>query len=191
MATSIDKEEELTNKIKTAVKFEEQLNSPLSEVDKAEINEITSGLKDFLKKNEKFKVKESFLSKFIIPSFNLQVLGSAAASLVIGIFVGQQFLSESIKINETEFLTKSISFIEQEKLISLQDKLEPGKKLAFDINSNLLIILKMSELPINEENNCHKVELQINGLTKSNSLPLTACPKYSDGKKSWVLTDIQ
>ncbi len=191
MATNIDKEEELTNKIKTAVKFEEQINTPLSEVDKVEINEITIGLKDFLKKNEKFKVKESFLSKFSISFFNFQILGSAAASLVIGIFVGQQFLSETISTNESEFLTKSISFIEQDKLISLQDKLEPGKKLAFDINSNLLVILKMSELPISEENNCHEVEFQINGLTKNNSFPLIACPEYSDGKKSWVLTDIQ
>ena len=190
MATSIDKEEELTNKIKTAVKFEEQINSPLSEVDKAEINEITSGLKDFLKKNEKFKVKESFLSKFSIPSFNLQVLGSAAASLVIGIFVGQQFVPDFIKTNETEFLTKSVSFIEQEKLISLQDRLEPGKKLAFDINDSILFIIKMSDEPLKGKDSCHKVELKARGLTKSNSIDLIACSEKTDGKLKWKLQDI-
>lgn len=191
MADDIDKEKDLSQKIKTAVRFEEQLKTPLTEEDKIHINEITSDLVNFLKKNEQSEIKENFFSKFKLPSFNFQILGSAMASLAIGFFVGQQFLVENITPLENQFLTKSVDFIEQEKLISLVEQLEPGKKVAFDINDNILVIFSMSEDPIEERNDCHAVELQINGIAKNDSVELIACSKRKGNQIKWELLDIK
>ena len=191
MDNDLNKEKDLLKRIQTAVKFEKQLNTSLTEEDKIHINEITSELSEFVKKNRKSEVKRNFFSKLKLPSFNFQILGSAMASLAIGFFVGQQFLVEKITPLENQFLTKSVDFIEQEKLISLAEQLEPGKKVAFDINDNILVIFSMSEDPIEERNDCHAVEFQINGIAKNDSVELIACSEITNGITKWNLLDIK
>ena len=190
MADDIDKEKDLSQKIKTAVRFEEQLKTPLTEEDKIHINEITSDLANFLKKNEQSEIKENFFSKFKLPSFNFQILGSAVASLAIGFFVGQQFIFDQIIPQENKFLTKSVDFIEQEKLISLAEQLEPGKKLAIDLNENILLIFSMAKDPIANQQDCHIVNLEVQGIIKNDAIEMIACSHKSNNQIIWKLTDI-
>jgi len=181
-------DERLNKKLETAIKLEGHLKTPLSENDKVEINEIASELKNFVKKNKKFQIKDNIFSKLKFSFLNFQFFGTATASLFVGIFFGQQFLSDFENKNDN-LLTKSILLSEQEELISLQKKLEPGKKIAIDIN-NILLIFDMSKSPIEEESNCHKIDLEITGLTKSESIKLMACSEIIDDKVNWLLSDV-
>ena len=70
MDNDLNKEKDLLKRIKTAVKFEKQLNTPLTEEDKIHINEITSELSEFVKKNRKSEVKRNFFSKLKLPTLN-------------------------------------------------------------------------------------------------------------------------
>ncbi len=191
MDDDLNKEKDLLKRIQMAVKFEEQLNTPLTEEDKVHINEITSNLSEFVKKNRISNQKKGFFAGLELPNLNFRVISSAMASLAIGFVIGQQFLIEEIVPSNDQFLTKSVDLIEQEKLISLTEKLEPGKKLAIDLNNNILFIFSMAKEPIEDRENCHIVDLEINGITKNDSIQMIACASSEDNKGKWNLTDIK
>ena len=191
MDNDLNKEKDLLKRIQTAVKFEKQLNTSLTEEDKIHINEITSELSEFVKKNRKSEVKRNFFSKLKLPTLNFRIISSAMASLAIGFVIGQQFLIEEIVPSNDQFLPKSIDLIEKEKLISLAEKLEPGKRLAIDLNENILFTFSMSEKPIEGREKCHLVDLKISGLIKSDSVQMIACASSDDNKGKWNLTDIK
>ena len=111
------------------------------------------------------------------------------ASLAIGFVIGQQFLVEDFISTDDEFLTKSVDFIEQTELVSIIEKLEPGKRLGMDIG-NLLFIFSMAEKPIEGKEDCYNVDLQIEGLTKDDFVKMTACSFLEGNQIKWKLTDI-
>ena len=111
------------------------------------------------------------------------------ASLAIGFVIGQQFLVEDFISTVDEFLTKSVDFIEQTELVSIIEKLEPGKRLGMDIG-NLLFIFSMAEKPIEGKEDCYNVDLQIEGLTKDDFEKMTACSFLEGNQIKWKLTDI-
>ena len=191
MANDINEEKDLANKLKTAVKFEKEINSPLTEEDKAHINDITFNLKNTLQKNKSVKKKSTFFSNFSFTFLNFQVLGSATASLVIGFFVGQQFLTETIIPQNNQFLEKSLNNVDDAQLVSFLDKIEPGKKVSIDLNENIQIILDVSSEPVENSKNCHEVNFQILGLTKAQNIKMIACKNENQEDKTWQLKDLQ
>ena len=85
----------------------------MTEEDKIHINEITSELCEFVKKNRKSEVKRNFFSKLKLPTLNFRIISSAMASLAIGFVIGQSSIEEIVPSND-QFLPKSIDLIEKE-----------------------------------------------------------------------------
>ena len=157
-----------------------------------------SASKILYKKIKALKKKSTFFSNFSSTFLNFQVLGSATASLVIGFFVGQQFITETIIPQNNQFLEKSlneafigIGNIDDAQLVSFLDKIEPGKKVSIDLNENIQIILDVSSEPVENSKNCHEVNFQILGLTKAQNIKMIACTNENQEDKTWQLKDLQ
>ena len=193
MANELEKS--LSRDLKNAIKHENEINNLLSENDKADINEISSNLDIFLKKNKKKNNTINFINYLNPMKIKFKQISSFAATLVIGIFIGQQIIvynnvslntdlkNNSIQNDNDSFYTKSIYLPSISEISSLSNKLEPGKKIAIDFGDKVLFLFEMSELPIIENGNCYPLKLKIIGTVKSNIVDLKACKNSIDSNK--------
>ena len=129
-----------------------------------------------------------------------------AASLIVGIFVGSQFLGSNVNfLNSTqdnevaltqqnEIRTKNFTALSTDSSGNLSDliqEMNPGESLFIDLDENFKITFSIEDTIIINTDNCYILSILLESSSSSTKNNLKACKEMTFSGQSWVLSDIQ
>ena len=196
----------LDKDLKKAFLNKERLMAPLSEKEKEMADSINIDVESIIKSRKNVIAFPSIQKIFSTENVSFKNLSSMAASLIIGIFVGSQFLgnnvnflnsiqnNEATPIQQNEIRTKNFTALSTDSSGNLSDliqEMNPGESLFIDIDENFKITFSIKEEEIINMDKCHILSILLVGKNSSTINNLKACKEMTFSGQSWVLSDIQ
>ena len=196
----------LDKDLKRAFLNKERLMAPLSEKEKEMADSIDIDVESIMKSRKNVITFPSMQKIFSTENISLKSLSSMAASLIIGIFVGSQFLGSNVNfLNSTQdnevALTQqnqirnknftALSTDSSDNLSELIQKMNPGESLFIDVDKNFKITFSIKDEIIINTDNCYILSILLEGKKLSTINNLKACKEMTFSGHSWVLSDIQ
>tara|TARA_Y100001935_G_scaffold227466_1_gene205790 strand:- start:44 stop:652 length:609 start_codon:yes stop_codon:yes gene_type:complete len=196
----------LDKDLKKAFLNKERLMAPLSEKEKEMADSINIDVESIIKSRKNVIAFPSIQKIFSTENVSFKNLSSMAASLIIGIFVGSQFLgnnvnflnsiqnNEATPIQQNEIRTKNFTALSTDSSGNLSDliqEMNPGESLFIDIDENFKITFSIKEEEIINMDKCHILSILLVGKNSSTINNLKACKEMTFSGHSWVLSDIQ
>ena len=196
----------LDKDLKKAFLNKERLMAPLSEKEKEMADSIDIDVESIIKSRKNVIAFPSIQKIFSTENVSFKNLSSMAASLIIGIFVGSQFLgnnvnflnsiqnNEATPIQQNEIRTKNFTALSTDSSGNLSDliqEMNPGESLFIDIDENFKITFSIKEEEIINMDKCHILSILLVGKNSSTINNLKACKEMTFSGHSWVLSDIQ
>jgi len=200
------KNSRLDKDLKKAFLNKERLMAPLSEKEKEMADAIDIDVENIIKSRKNVIAFPSIQKIFSTENVSFKSLSSMAASLIIGIFVGSQFLgnnvnflnsiqnNEATSIQQNEIRTKNFTALSTDSSDNLSDliqEMNPGESLFIDVGENFKITFSIEDTKIINTDNCYILSILLEGKTLSTINNLKACKEMTFSGHSWVLSDIQ
>ena len=193
-----DLEKAFSNKVR--------LMTPLSEKEKEMADAIELDVESIIKSRKNIVAFPSIKKIFSAENISFKSLSSMAASLIIGIFVGSQFLgnnvnflnsiqnNEATSIQQNEIRTKNFTALStdsSDNLSELVQEMSPGESLFIDVDENFKITFSIEDTKIINTDNCYILSILLESSSSSTKNNLKACKEMTFSGQSWVLSDIQ
>lgn len=195
----------LDKDLQTAFLNKERLTRPLSDKEIEMSESINIDVEGIIKSRKNVVVFSSFKNLIRSQNISIQSLSSMAATLVIGIFIGSQFLGTDDNfinpIQETKTTTgqsdirtknfTALSTDESGDLSSRIQEINPGESFSINLSENLKMTFLIKKEKIKERENCHILTISLGGSTSSLIDNIKACKEMTFSGPSWVFSDIQ
>ena len=196
----------LDKDLKKAFLNKERLMAPLSEKEKEMADAIELDVESIIKSRKNVVAFPSIQKIFSTENVSFKSLGSMAASLIVGIFVGSQFLGSNINFlnsaqyndvaltQQNETRTKNFTALStdsSDNLSELIQEMNPGESLFIDVDKNFKITFSIEDTKIINTDNCYILSILLEGKNSSTINNLKACKEMTFSGHSWVLSDIQ
>ena len=196
----------LDKDLKKAFLNKERLMAPLSEKEKEMADSINIDVESIIKSRKNVIAFPSIQKIFSTENVSFKNLSSMAASLIIGIFVGSQFLgnnvnflnsiqnNEATPIQQNEIRTKNFTALSTDSSGNLSDliqEMNPGESLFIDLDENFKITFSIEDTIIINTDNCYILSILLESSSSSTKNNLKACKEMTFSGQSWVLSDIQ
>tara|TARA_B100000212_G_scaffold335037_1_gene306472 strand:+ start:916 stop:1524 length:609 start_codon:yes stop_codon:yes gene_type:complete len=196
----------LDKDLKKAFLNKERLMAPLSEKEKEMADSIDIDVERIIKSRKNVIAFPSIQKIFSAENVSFKSLGSMAASLIVGIFVGSQFLGSNVNfLNSTqdnevaltqqnEIRTKNFTALSTDSSGNLSDliqEMNPGESLFIDLDENFKITFSIEDTIIINTDNCYILSILLESSSSSTKNNLKACKEMTFSGQSWVLSDIQ
>ena len=196
----------LDKDLKKAFLNKERLMAPLSEKEKEMTDSIDIDVESIIKSRKNVIAFPSIQKIFSTENVSFKNLSSMAASLIIGIFVGSQFLgnnvnflnsiqnNEATPIQQNEIRTKNFTALStdsSDNLSELIQEMNPGESLFIDLDENFKITFSIEDTKIINTDNCYILSILLESSSSSTKNNLKACKEMTFSGQSWVLSDIQ
>ena len=196
----------LDKDLKKAFLNKERLMAPLSEKEKEMADSIDIDVESIIKSRKNVIAFPSIQKIFSTENVSFKNLSSMAASLIIGIFVGSQFLgnnvnflnsiqnNEATPIQQNEIRTKNFTALSTDSSGNLSDliqEMNPGESLFIDLDENFKITFSIEDTIIINTDNCYILSILLESSSSSTKNNLKACKEMTFSGHSWVLSDIQ
>tara|TARA_Y100001954_G_C15723555_1_gene559531 strand:- start:485 stop:1093 length:609 start_codon:yes stop_codon:yes gene_type:complete len=196
----------LDKDLKKAFLNKERLMAPLSEKEKEMADSIDIDVESIIKSRKNVIAFPSIQKIFSTENVSFKNLSSMAASLIIGIFVGSQFLgnnvnflnsiqnNEATPIQQNEIRTKNFTALSTDSSGNLSDliqEMNPGESLFIDLDENFKITFSIEDTIIINTDNCYILSILLESSSSSTKNNLKACKEMTFSGQSWVLSDIQ
>ena len=195
----------LDKDLQTAFLNKERLTRPLSDKEMEMTESINIDVEGIIKSRKNVVGFSSFKNLIRPQNISIQSLSSMAATLVIGIFIGSQFLGTDDNfinpIQETkttngqsDIRTKNFTALSTDSSNNISSKIQemsPGESLTIRLDENLKMTFLIKEEEIKEKENCHILLISIDGSISSSINSIEVCKKMTFSGPSWVFSDIQ
>ena len=196
----------LDKDLKKAFLNKERLMAPLSEKEKEMADSIYIDVESIIKSRKNVIAFPSIQKIFSAENVSFKSLGSMVASLIVGIFVGSQFLGSNVNfLNSTqdnevaltqqnEIRTKNFTALSTDSSGNLSDliqEMNPGESLFIDLDENFKITFSIEDTIIINTDNCYILSILLESSSSSTKNNLKACKEITFSGQSWVLSDIQ
>ncbi len=196
----------LDKDLKKAFLNKERLMVPLSEKEKEMADAIELDVESIIKSRKNVIAFPSIQKIFSTENVSFKSLTSMAASLIIGIFVGSQFLGNNVNflnsiqnnevtsVQQNEIRTKNFTALSTDSSGNLSDliqEMNPGESLFIDVDENFKITFSIEDTKIINTDNCYILSILLEGSSSSTINNLKACKEMTFSGPSWVLSDIQ
>ena len=196
----------LDKDLEKAFSNKERLMAPLSEKEKEMADAIELDVESIIKPRKNVVIFPSVQKIFSAENVSFKSLSSMAASLIIGIFVGSQFLGSNVNfLNSTQdnevaltqqnqIRTKNFTALStdgSDNLSELIQEMNPGESLFIDVDENFKITFSIEDTKIINTDNCYILSILLESSSSSTKNNLKACKEMTFSGQSWVLSDIQ
>jgi hypothetical protein len=195
----------LDKDLQTAFLNKERLTRPLSDKEMEMAESINIDVEGIIKSRKNVIGFSSFKNLIRSQNISIQSLSSMAATLVIGIFIGGQFLgtddnfinpTQETKtiIGQSDIRTKNFTALSADSSNDISSKIQemsPGESLTIRLDENLKMTFLIKEEKIKETDNCHILTISLGGSTSSLIDNIKACKEMTFSGPSWVFSDVQ
>ena len=195
----------LDKDLQTAFLNKERLTRPLSDKEMEMAESINIDVEGIIKSRKNVIGFSSFKNLIRPQNISIQSLSSMAASLVIGIFIGSQFLgTDDNFINPTQetktitgqsdIRTKNFTALSADSSNDISSKIQamsPGESLTIRLDENLKMTFLIKADQIKEKENCHILMISIDGSTSKLIDNIKACKEMTFSGPSWIFSDFQ
>ena len=195
----------LDKDLQTAFLNKERLTRPLSDKEMEMTESINIDVEGIIKSRKNVVGFSSFKNLIRPQNISIQSLSSMAATLVIGIFIGSQFLgTDDNFINPTQetkttnrqsdIRTKNFTALSTDSSNDISSKIQemsPGENLTIRLDENLKMTFLIKEEKIKEKENCHILLISIDGSTSKLIDNIKACKEMTFSGPSWIFSDFQ
>jgi len=195
----------LDKDLQTAFLNKESLTRSLSDKEIEMAESINIDVEGIIKSRKNVINFSSFKNLIRSQNISFQNLSSMAATLVIGIFIGSQFLgSDNNFINpiqdtettneQSDIRIKNFTALSADSSNDISNKIQemsPGESLTIRLDENLKMTFLIKADQIKEKENCHILSISINGSTSQLIDNIKACKEMTFSGPSWVFSDIQ
>ena len=195
----------LDKDLQTAFLNKERLTRPLSDKEMEMTESINIDVEGIIKSRKNVVGFSSFKNLIRPQNISIQSLSSMAATLVIGIFIGSQFLgTDDNFINPTQetkttnrqsdIRTKNFTALSTDSSNDISSKIQemsPGENLTIRLDENLKMTFLIKADQIKEKENCHILMISIDGSTSKLIDNIKACKEMTFSGPSWIFSDFQ